>query len=413
MKSKQIQAFKESEIGKIPQDWNIEKLDDIIETILDRRGITPKKLNSDWVGTGFPVISAKNIKNGFLIRTETIRFVDNQTYEKWMSKKIKMGDIILTSEGPLGELYYVEDFKEFCIGQRLFAIRKNPKKIDGKFLFFYLRSMIGQQQLSSRITGSTVSGIRQEELRKILVCFPKELEEQQKIGRILSELIKKIENLKNQNKILEQIAQSIYKSWFINFDGVTEFEDSELGQIPKDCRIENLEYAVELFDSKRIPLSQMERSKIQGKFPYYGASGVIDHLNDYIFDGDYLLIAEDGENLRSRNTPIAFFASGKFWVNNHAHIIKGKNYFNIMFLWIFFKKINLNPWITGAAQPKLNQENLLSIPIIVPPSQKLLAYNYISENIFKSIQHNNLELETLTKIYDSILPKLMSGEIRV
>ncbi len=115
LKSKQVHEFKETEIGKIPVDWEVDHLENIIETILDRRGITPKKLNSDWVETGWPVISAKNIKNGQLIRNEIIRFVDDITYQKWMSKKIKIGDIILTSEGPLGELYHVEDFKEFCL----------------------------------------------------------------------------------------------------------------------------------------------------------------------------------------------------------------------------------------------------------------------------------------------------------
>ena len=94
---------------------------------------------------------------------------------------------------------------------------------------------------------------------------------------------------------------------------------------------------IDVFDHQRVPLSSLERSKRQGTYPYYGASGIIDYIDDYIFDGKYLLVAEDGENLKSRNTPIAFFASGKFWVNNHAHIIRAKvgkadDYFIMSFL---------------------------------------------------------------------------------
>jgi type I restriction enzyme, S subunit len=116
-------------------------------------------------------------------------------------------------------------------------------------------------------------------------------------------------------------------------------------------------------DSERVPLSAIERSKRKGSFPYYGAQGIIDHIDDFIFEGDHVLVAEDGENLRSRKQPIAFRATGKFWVNNHAHIIKGKEPWLNDYIESFFHSNNINPYITGAAQPKLNQENLLRIKI--------------------------------------------------
>lgn len=120
----------------------------------------------------------------------------------------------------------------------------------------------------------------------------------------------------------------------------------------------------------RVPLSKMERSKRQGKYPYYGASGIIDYLDDYLFDGEYVLISEDGENLKSRQTPIAFKANGKFWVNNHAHIIKAEKDFLNDLLVFYFKNLDLNPYITGAVQPKLNKANLLSIPIFLPEQEE-------------------------------------------
>jgi len=130
-----------------------------------------------------------------------------------------------------------------------------------------------------------------------------------------------------------------------------------------------LEDLAEILNHKRIPLSSMQRSKRRGTFPYYGASGVIDFVDDYIFDGEHVLISEDGENLKSRQTPIAFIADGKFWVNNHAHIIKGKKeYFNRLIVY-YFENLDLNPFLTGAVQPKLNKAALTSIPIYLPESE--------------------------------------------
>lgn len=128
----------------------------------------------------------------------------------------------------------------------------------------------------------------------------------------------------------------------------------------------SIEDFAEILNQKRIPLSSMERAKRSGPYPYYGASGIIDYLDNYIFEGDHVLISEDGENLKSRNTPIAFIASGKFWVNNHAHIVKGKKDFHNKLIVYYLQNLDLNPYLTGAVQPKLNKAALSSIPLYLP-----------------------------------------------
>ncbi|MDM8532781.1 restriction endonuclease subunit S, partial [Anaerolineales bacterium HSG25] len=132
---------------------------------------------------------------------------------------------------------------------------------------------------------------------------------------------------------------------------------------------------VENHDQKRIPLKSADRSLRSGKYPYYGASGIIDYIDDYLFDGDYLLIGEDGANLLARATPIAFKASGKFWVNNHAHVVKPKS--NVLLDWLvrFFDVLDLKPFVTGSAQPKLAQRLFNTIPVPLPPldEQKQIA----------------------------------------
>ena len=124
------------------------------------------------------------------------------------------------------------------------------------------------------------------------------------------------------------------------------------------------EIAINL-DSQRRPVTKSARTT--GSVPYYGASGIVDYVSDYIFDGDYLLVSEDGANLLARSTPIAFSISGKTWVNNHAHVLKFNSYAERRFIEIYLNSIDLSPYVSGAAQPKLNQANLNRIPVPAPP----------------------------------------------
>lgn len=125
----------------------------------------------------------------------------------------------------------------------------------------------------------------------------------------------------------------------------------------------------EIVNHKRVPVAKRERLKMQGEYPYYGASGVVDHVNGFVFEGKHVLISEDGENLRSRKTPIAFIADNKFWVNNHAHILVPKKPEFAELLVHYFANLDLTPFITGAVQPKLNKANLLRIPIRLPEEE--------------------------------------------
>jgi type I restriction enzyme S subunit len=151
---------------------------------------------------------------------------------------------------------------------------------------------------------------------------------------------------------------------------------------------------IDLFDSRRIPLSSRDRQQRQGQFPYYGAQGIIDHIDDFIFDGRYILVAEDGENLNSRKLPLALIAGGKFWVNNHAHILRAKpGVADDIFLLHCLNSIDINPYVTGAAQPKLSQANLRIIQLSLPPlpiqrriAGILSAYDDLIENSQRRIK---------------------------
>lgn len=148
-------------------------------------------------------------------------------------------------------------------------------------------------------------------------------------------------------------------------------------------------------DERRIPLSKKERELRKGKYDYYGASGVIDKIDDYLYDGQYVLIGEDGANLISRSTPIAFIAKGKFWVNNHAHVLECLPFTSIKFFERFLNAINLEAFVTGGFQPKLNQANLNLIPIAIPPIEEQHVIVNIIDKLFNSL--NELEKQIIER----------------
>lgn len=141
-------------------------------------------------------------------------------------------------------------------------------------------------------------------------------------------------------------------------------------EFPSGWQQYQLRELVDCFDNVRIPVKASERAKRQGAFSYYGAFGIIDSIDDFLFNGEYLLLAEDGKNLESRDRPIALIASGKFWVNNHAHVIRPKNALNIRFLlhWLNSKSCDISDLLTGIDQIKLTRGAMDRIPVLVPPA---------------------------------------------
>lgn len=160
---------------------------------------------------------------------------------------------------------------------------------------------------------------------------------------------------------------------------------------------------VDILDSKRVPLSAAQRSLRKGPFPYYGAQGVIDYIDDYIFDGRYILVPEDGENLRSRKLPIAYFAEGRFWVNNHAHIIKSKpGTAEDRFIQSALEAAHIGTWVTGAAQPKLSQANLKKIPLLVPDIEEQRTIGAVLDAMDDLIENNRRRVAVLEEMARAI-----------
>ena len=318
---------------------------------------------------------------------------------------LKKSCIIIGRKGSIGKIHYSQ-ISCWPI-DTTFYIEENPQ-YHLKFIFYLLKFT----NLENMNSDTSVPGLNRNEAHAVRINIPGK-NQQIRISRTLENLDTQIENLQKQNKILEQIAQTVFKSWFVDYDGITEFEGSEWGKIPKGWQVGKIKDAIQIFDNQRIPLSTNERTKRKGQFPYYGATSIIDNIDDYIFDGTFLLLGEDGSVIHDDGTPFVQYVDGKIWVNNHAHVIQGKKQFSTEFIFLFFKKLNVAPYVTGTTQLKINQFNLLSIPIIIPNNDLLNKFNQNIKPFFACILKNKKSISRLSQIRDILLPKLMSGKVRI
>lgn len=208
------------------------------------------------------------------------------------------------------------------------------------------------------------------------------------------------------NKNLFQQAQAMYKSRFIDFE---PFDCT----MPDSWNLGTVSEIIELHDSKRIPLSSRERADLDKAYPYYGATSVMDYVDRYLFDGIYLLLGEDGTVVDDKGYPILQYVEGKFWVNNHAHILTGKNGFSVELLYLLFSLTSVKAIVTGAVQPKISQANLNKVPVVIPSADELRHFDDCIQPIFAEIRNLRNENAKLTDLRDGLLPKLMTGELDV
>jgi type I restriction enzyme S subunit len=243
--------------------------------------------------------------------------------------------------------------RALAMNQDLKALCPGPS-IDSWFLYYLLEAKMSELlALVSR--GATVHRLITDQIRDIEFSLPP-LPAQHRIVAVLDEAFEGIatakanaeKNLQNARELLRNHAKSVF------LHGAECWPTRTLDQVSRNL------------DSRRVPITKSDRKP--GEFPYYGASGIVDYVADYIFEGDTLLVSEDGANLLARSTPIAFSVSGRYWVNNHAHILKFDHLETQKFVEHFLESIPLDEYITGAAQPKLNQRALNSIPIPIPGS---------------------------------------------
>ncbi len=378
-------------------EYNSYQLQEVC-SFIDYRGKTPPKTTA-----GIPLITAKIIKNGTILPPQ--EFIAKDYYDEWMRRGIpQKGSIVFTTEAPLGEVAQIKTDERIAFAQRVIVLEPNSERLYSDYLLYALQDQTLKERIKARATGTTVIGIKAAELKKVIIDLPP-IAVQKSISMVLRSLDDKIELNQKINENLERQAQAIFQQMFPYT--VTD-------ALPDGWRVGTVGEIVELHDAKRIPLSGTVREQMKSKtYPYYGAASLMDYVDDYIFDGKYLLLGEDGTVVDAAGYPVLQYVWGKFWVNNHAHILTGKHGFNIESLYLLFKQTPVKSIVTGAVQPKISQANLRSIQVTIPPEDRILSFNGQIEPLFLQIRLNEEQNTILNTLRNTLLPKLMAGEIEV
>ena len=309
--------------------------------------------------------------------------------------------VLIGRKGTISKVKYVE--QPFWTVDTLFYTVINTDLVIPKYLYYVML----QLDLNNYNEGTTIPSLRRETLYNLEFDIPP-IDEQKKIISCLKPLEEKIVNNNEINNNLEQHAKALYKDWFFDFSPF-----STKGNLPDGWHLGTVGDIIQLHDSKRVPLSGSERDKMEKIYPYYGATSLMDYVDNYLFDGIYLLLGEDGTVVDSLGFPILQYVYGQFWVNNHAHIITGKEGFSVEELYLFFSLTNIKSIVTGAVQQKVSQQNLKKVPAIIPSKEALSAFDDLIQPIFAQIRNLRDENAHLADLRDTLLPRLMSGELDV
>ena len=389
------------------------------------------------------VLKIKNVRFGTIDYSEPA-YVSNEIAEATKNWKVKEGDVLIsmTGSGPnapqslVGRVARVwKNEPDAWINQRVGRVcllDEAPVYLD--FIFYWLSLPQSQDYLVSNSSGSANQANISGKILESLPCPKVDYQISKQIADLARKFDEKIILNSQTNQTLEEMAQAIFKSWFVDFDPVKakmngelpegmdaataslfpeKLVESELGLIPDGWELTNIGKVSECFDKKRIPLSKRQRDQKQGSIPYYGATSVMDYVDEAIFDDIYLLIGEDGSVMKDDGTPFIQYIWGPAWVNNHAHVLQGIKSVSTEQLMLFFQQTNINAYVTGAVQLKINQRNMNSIPFIKAPKEINERFYDVVAPLYVKTRAIKEENEQLAKLRDTLLPKLLSGEINL
>lgn len=393
-------------------EWNHFALGEITELVIDYRGKTPKKLGGDWCKQGYRALSAKNIKTGRIVQAETIRYIDESLYRKWMKDEVQRGDILITSEAPFGQIFFWDSDEKIVLSQRLFCVRIKPE-YDARFIYYYMTTPEFQSELDGRATGTTVIGLRQPELMKCIIRCP-EIQEQKVIAAILSSIDAKIIANEKVNDNLEQQAMALYRQMFVenNNDARRECRadecfDISIGKTPP--RKEAQWFSMNPTDCIWVSISDMGRCGM-----YIADSS--EYLTHESVDKFNIKVVPDNTVLLSFKLTVGRVAitDGAMVTNEAiAHFKTDKPEIN-EYLYCYLKDFNYQTMgSTSSIATAVNSKIIKAMPFVVPTDAELVSFHSATAPMFEMIKTRQRENTRLAELRDSLLPKLMSGEIDV
>jgi type I restriction enzyme, S subunit len=425
-------------MSNFPSDWLEITIEEVMEKIIDYRGKTPKK--SDM---GVPLITAKIVKGGRILPVD--EFIPESDYDSWMRRGLpKPNDVVMTMEAPLGEVAQLDN-RKVALAQRLITLRGKPNLLDNTFLKYFMMSHYFQNLLKARASGTTVLGIKQSELRKISLLLPP-LPEQRAIAHMLGSLDDKIEANRRQNETLEATARAIFKSWFVDFDPVhakargehppgmdaataalfpDSFEESELGLIPRGWRWGTLRDCCEKVENggtpKKSELAYWEPPDIAWLTSGKVRQSIITETDNFIsqlgFNNSSAKLWEPGTTIVALYGATAGQVSLLSIQSTANQACCGLTPKDEMIFYVYLYTSNsveaLGMQARGSAQQNLSQGLVADFPALIPNNRILKTFQESVEPIFNKWISNLTEARTLAETRDALLPRLISGALRV
>ena len=416
----------------IPKTWDWKYLSDIANITKLAGFEYTKYIKPNLTNKGIPIFKAKNIQSGKTLN-DFENYIPEKLSDELVRSQLNKKCLLTPYVGSIGKVAIFSGKYKAHLGSnvgKIEMIKNEGQGIDEEFIMYYLQSPHGFDQLTKYLKSTAQPSISITALREVIVPLPP-LEEQKRIVAKIEKLmplvdeyaesynrLQKIDN-EFEDKLKQSVLQYAMEGKLVKQNPSDEpaseliknieNEKAELvreGKIKKSKKLPAItddEKPFDISDSwewvrlgsilynldgKRVPVSVSERNKKAKVYDYYGASGVIDKIDNYIFSKPLLLISEDGANLLARRTPIAFIATGKYWVNNHAHVFDGINLLFLKYISIFIESIDVSKYVTGTAQPKLNQQNLNKILVAVPPLEEQKRIVAKIEKIMNSINNH-------------------------
>jgi type I restriction enzyme, S subunit len=377
--------------------WKRIPIVDLCEVHVDCVNRTAKTVEE---ATPYKMIRTTNVREGF-IDTENVKYVSEETYKRWTRRLIpQRGDIILTREAPLGEVGMLRVDEHVFLGQRLYHFRAAPDKLDSNFLLYSLLANDLQAQIRRFGSGSTVEHMRLEDIPELKISVPP-LIVQKIISEILSAYDVLIENNRRRIKILEEMARSLYREWFIYFrypgHESVPFVSSPHGLIPKGWETKKLGEVLELNYGKA--LKQEDRQ--EGVVPVYGSSGIVGFHNFGLVRGPGIVVGRKG------NVGSIYWSDVDFYPIDTVYFITSP----FPFRFLFFDLQNKNFINNDSAVPGLNRNQAYSLKILLPPKDLLLSFCKFADDFCNQANLLKKQNENLQCTRDLLLPRLISGQM--
>lgn len=359
-------------------------------------GATPKTKNDNYYNSkDFLFIGPTDLKKEkYVIESE--KHISKDAYNDYKSRFIEKDSIMIDCIGSdMGNVALSKN--KVLTNQQINSITNINKNLFNIEYTYYLLSTMKKYFHQIGTNGSTMPIINKSMFEEIELELP-DKSIQDKVVKILSKIDEKIELNVHTNNNLLQLGDLIYNNFFN--DSKNEWNVKTLKEISNN------------FDSKRKPMSSREREEHKGNYPYYGATSIIDYVDSYLFDDTYILMGEDGTVITADNKPVLQYIWGKFWANNHAHVLQGSIVSN-EYLYFALRNTDVKSLVTGAVQPKINQENMNKLKFIIPDKDNLKILENNLSILMKKYKDNCCKISTLEQIRDTLLPKLMNGEIEL